>query len=119
MVCFAALQVYLSLGYLTLFTENMSANRGFIALAAIIFGAANPLKTYVAALIFGFFDALGIRLQGVGIPSQFTQMFPYIVTILVLIAVVKREIAKRKSLQTKLSGSINKTGSPAADKTVR
>ena len=85
---------HLSLGYLTLFTENMSAGRGFIALAAIIFGAYNPAKTFAAALLFGFFDALGIRLQSVGIPSQFTQMIPYIATIAVLFIVVQRKNAK-------------------------
>lgn len=88
--------VHLSLGYLTLFSENMSANRGFIALAAIIFGAANPIKTYIAALMFGFFDALGIRLQGLGVPSQFTQMIPYCITILAMLIVVKRETKKRR-----------------------
>ncbi|WP_313757736.1 ABC transporter permease [Tissierella sp.] len=86
---------HLSLGYLTLFTENMSANRGFIALAAIIFGKANPVGTFFAALLFGFFDALGIRLQVVGIPSQFTQMIPYVATIFALIIVTKRQIAKK------------------------
>ncbi|SHE57136.1 nucleoside ABC transporter membrane protein [Tissierella praeacuta DSM 18095] len=86
---------HLSLGYLTLFTENMSANRGFIALAAIIFGKANPVGTFFAALLFGFFDALGIRLQVVGIPSQFTQMIPYIATIFALIIVTKRQMAKK------------------------
>ncbi|KDR94991.1 nucleoside ABC transporter membrane protein [Peptoclostridium litorale DSM 5388] len=85
---------HLSLGYLTLFTENMSAGRGFIALAAIIFGAYNPAKTFAAALLFGFFDALGIRLQSVGIPSQFTQMIPYLATIAVLFIVVQRKNAK-------------------------
>lgn len=89
---------HLSLGYLTLFTENMSANRGFIALAAIIFGRANPAKTFAAALMFGFFDALGIRLQVMGIPSQFTQMIPYLATIIALFIVMKRQLAiiKRK-----------------------
>ena len=85
---------HLSLGYLTLFTENMRANRGFIALAAIIFGGANPIKTFGAALMFGFFDALGIRLQSVGIPAQFTQMIPYVATIIALIIVVKRQKSK-------------------------
>lgn len=87
---------HLSLGYLTLFTENMSANRGFIALAAIIFGQANPIKTFLAALLFGFFDALGTRLQVIGIPSQFTQMIPYLATIFALVVVTKRQLAKTK-----------------------
>jgi len=82
---------HLSLGYLTLFTENMSAGRGFISLAAIIFGSANPVNTFGASLLFGFFDALGIRLQGVGIPSQFTQMIPYVVTVVALLFVVQRK----------------------------
>lgn len=85
---------HLSLGYLTLFTENMSANRGFIALAAIIFGRANPIKTALAALLFGFFDALGIRLQSSGIPSQFTQMIPYLVTIFALLIVTLKNRKK-------------------------
>ena len=87
---------HLSLGYLTLFTENMSANRGFIALAAIIFGKANPIWTFLAALLFGFFDALGIRLQVIGIPAQFTQMIPYLATIFALVIVTKRQINKGK-----------------------
>lgn len=85
---------HLSLGYLTLFTENMSANRGFIAMAAIIFGGAHPVKTSLAAFMFGFFDALGIRLQVVGIPSQFTQMIPYLGTIVVLFIVAKNHLRK-------------------------
>lgn len=88
--------VHLSLGYLTLFTENMSANRGFIAMAAIIFGRAHPVKTLIAAFMFGFFDALGIRLQVVGIPSQFTQMIPYLGTIIVLFIVAKNHLRKKK-----------------------
>lgn len=87
---------HLSLGYLTLFTENMSANRGFIALAAIIFGKANPVGTFLAALLFGFFDALGIRLQVVGVPAQFTQMIPYLATIFALVFVTQRQMNKRK-----------------------
>ena len=87
---------HLSLGYLTLFTENMSANRGFIAVSAIIFGASNPIKTFLAALMFGFFDALGIRMQAMGIPSQFTQMIPYLVTVIALFIVTKNQLRKIK-----------------------
>lgn len=92
---------HLSLGYLTLFTENMSANRGFIALAAIIFGNANPIKTFIAALMFGFFDALGVRLQVVGIPAQITQMIPYLATVFALVIVTKRKISKSKKEEVK------------------
>jgi simple sugar transport system permease protein len=74
----------------------MSANRGFIALAAIIFGKANPIGTFFAALLFGFFDALGTRLQVIGIPSQFTQMIPYLATIFALVIVTRRQMAKMK-----------------------
>ncbi len=88
---------HLSLGYLTLFTENMSAGKGFIALAAIIFGNSNPLKVYGASLLFGFFDALGIRMQSLGIPSQFTQMIPYIATVAVLFGVAQKKLIKRKA----------------------
>ncbi len=90
---------HLSLGYLTLFSENMSAGKGFIALAAIIFGSSNPIKTFGAALLFGFFDALGIRLQGVGMPSQFTQMIPYVVTVVALFIVAQKSLRKMKKGQ--------------------
>jgi len=52
--------------------------------------------TFFAALMFGFFDALGIRLQVVGIPSQFTQMIPYIATIVALFIVTNRQLQKHK-----------------------
>lgn len=96
---------HLSLGYLTLFTENMSADRGFIAVAAIIFGGANPIKTFAAAMMFGFFDALGIRMQVMGVPSQFTQMIPYVVTIVALVIVTKNHMNKIKKRKEKEEGA--------------
>ena len=82
---------YISIGQSSLFTRNMTAGRGFIALAALIFGKWRPVQTMLACLLFGFTDALTIQMQGVAklpsgedIPVQFVQMMPYIVTIIVL-----------------------------------
>jgi ABC-type uncharacterized transport system permease subunit len=83
---------YLSLGWLNLFSQNMSAGRGFIALAANIFGKWNPAGGFGASLLFSFTDALQMQLQGIGIPIQFIQMIPYILTILVLASAVKRAV---------------------------
>lgn len=91
---------HLSLGYLTMFTENMSASRGFIAVACVIFGASNPPKVFVAALLFGFIDALGLRLQqSGGINSNLTAMAPYVVTVVMMVAVVVRANRKQRSAQ--------------------
>ncbi len=86
-----------------MFTEGMSAERGFIALAAIIFGGAHPIKTALAAVMFGFFDALGSRLQTVGIPAQFTQMIPYLATVFALVVVTLRHISKIKGRREKIA----------------
>jgi len=82
---------YLSIGQASLFTRNMTAGRGFIALAALIFGKWRPIQTMLACLLFGFAEALTIQMQGVAklpsgeeIPVQFVQMIPYVVTIVVL-----------------------------------
>lgn len=74
----------LSIGQLSQFTRGMSAGRGFIAIAAYIFGQYNPLGTFAAGLIFGFFDALQMIFQGRSIPNQFVQMIPYVATIVAL-----------------------------------
>ncbi len=82
---------FLSIGYGTSFVRNMTAGRGFLALAVLIFGKWTPGGALAACLLFGFFDALQMRLQGVGsIPPQFVQMIPYIVTMLVLVGAVGR-----------------------------
>src|SRR4029434_3340136 len=82
---------YLSIGQSSLFTRNMTAGRGFIALAALIFGKWRPVQTMLACLLFGFADAVTIQMQGFvklpsgeDVPIQFIQMIPYLVTIIVL-----------------------------------
>lgn len=86
---------YLSIGHLNLFTKNMTTGRGFIALAANIFGKWHPVGVFGASLLFGFTEALQIRVQQrtaiVG-ASYFIQMIPYVLTIAVLAGVVKRAI---------------------------
>jgi simple sugar transport system permease protein len=76
---------YLSIGQSSLFTRNMSAGRGYIALAALIFGKWRPVQTMLACLLFGLAEAISIQMQGVTpIPVEFIQMFPYVLTIVVL-----------------------------------
>ena len=82
---------YLSIGQSSLFTRNMTAGRGFIALAALIFGKWRPVQTLLACLLFGFTEAVSIHIQGVfklpsgeNIPVQFIHMVPYVLTIVVL-----------------------------------
>src|SRR6267378_3770851 len=92
---------YLSIGQSSLFTRNMTSGRGFIALAALIFGKWRPVQTLLACLLFGFTEAVSIQMQGAiklpaffahllrqppgdDIPIQFIQMVPYLLTIIVL-----------------------------------
>ncbi len=91
---------YLSIGQSSLFTRNMSAGRGFIALAALIFGKWRPVQTMLACLLFGFTEAVAIQLQGVHfggeeIPTQFVQIIPYVLTIVVLAGFIGTSRAPR------------------------
>lgn len=75
---------FLSLGYVNLFAENMSAGRGWISLAAIILVNGNPVGIALISLLFGFSDGLGLLLQGYQVPAQFTAMVPYLATLIAL-----------------------------------
>lgn len=75
----------LSLGSLTLFSENMTAGRGWIAVAAVMLGRARPLAVAASCVLFGLSDALGLRLQGEGLPNQITDSAPYVVTLAALL----------------------------------
>jgi simple sugar transport system permease protein len=86
---------YFTLGSVGRFDEVMTAGRGFIALAAMIFGNWMPFGSFGAGLLFGFADSLASRLAilGLPIPSEFLLMAPYVVTMIVLAGVIGRSQA--------------------------
>ncbi|OWQ92991.1 sugar ABC transporter permease [Roseateles aquatilis] len=92
---------YLTLAQNASFSPNMTAGRGFIALAAMIFGKWKPVPTLCACLLFGFLDAVAIRLQGVSLPGigevpvQLIQALPYILTVVLLAGFIGQAIAPK------------------------
>ena len=95
---------YLVLGQSAMFSANMTAGRGFMALAALIFGRWHPVKALWACLLFGFLDAFAIRLQGVKLPAvlgsgevpvQLIQALPYILTVVLLAGFVGQAVAPK------------------------
>ena len=81
---------FLSLGYVTLFSENMTAGRGWISLAAIILVGGTPWGVAWIALLFGLADVAGLLLQSYQIPAQFTAMTPYLATLVALYFYARR-----------------------------
>ncbi len=87
--------VYLSIGFVHSFTENMTAGRGFIALAALIFGNWRPFGAFGAALLFGFSSALAPRLENVEGWDTYATLFqtlPYVLTLIAVAGVIGRSI---------------------------
>ena len=84
---------YLAVGYTHSFTENMTAGRGFIGLAALIFGNWRPFGAFWAACLFGFFGGLATRIQGYGYePQVLVQALPYVVVLIAVVGVIGRSI---------------------------
>ncbi|MDP3654485.1 MAG: ABC transporter permease [Rhodoferax sp.] len=90
---------YLVLAQSASFSANMTAGRGFMALAALIFGRWHPVNALWACLLFGFLDAMAIRLQGVHLPGigevpvQAIQALPYILTVVLLAGFIGKAVA--------------------------
>jgi general nucleoside transport system permease protein len=90
---------YLVLAQSASFSANMTAGRGFMALAALIFGRWHPISAFWACLLFGFLDAAAIRLQGVALPGvgevpvQFIQALPYLLTVVLLAGFIGKAVA--------------------------
>ena len=96
--CLAGLGgAYLSLAYTPVWLENMTAGRGWIAIALVIFAAWDPFKALLGSYLFGLVDAVQFRLQAVGVavPSFFLNMTPYLATILVLIFATRETLRRR------------------------
>ncbi|WP_299372328.1 ABC transporter permease [uncultured Kiloniella sp.] len=92
---------YLSTGQNAAFGKEMSAGQGYIALAAMIFGKWKPVPGLLACMLFGFLDAMAVRLQGVAIPGigeipvQFMQALPYVLTVILLAGFIGKAIAPK------------------------
>ena len=98
--------IHMGMGYLQLFQRDMTAGRGFIALVTPSLGGGTPAGTMVASLVFGFFDALGIRIGSLEIPSQLPQSIPYFATVLALVIyALQRRISQRVSEMRTASGA--------------
>jgi len=87
--CAGLAGAYLSLAYTPQWVENMTAGRGWIALALVVFASWLPWRVALGAYLFGFITVMGFAVQahGIGIPSQLLSALPYIVTILVLVVI--------------------------------
>lgn len=94
---------HLSIGYSQMFIENMTNGRGFMGVAAMFFGGANPILAWIGSLLFGFVDSIGGRLQAYGWPSQFVLMMPYIITISVLAISMWRKKNKAEKAKSSLA----------------
>ena len=94
---------YMSMTYMTIFTQGMVAGRGYIALAASNVGGRAPIGAMLASLLFGFFDSLGNNLQRFAIPPEFIYMIPYIATIIMYTYFSYRRINLKKRRKATLA----------------
>lgn len=88
---------YLSMGYVSWFAQNMTAGRGFIAIAAEVMGMGTAWGTFASAAVLGIAETTAITMQTMGLPNELMQMIPYIVPVLVLTVYAARRQAKARS----------------------
>lgn len=93
---------YITLSGLNVFSENMTAGRGFLAFAAILVGDGNPLKVAPICLLFAYMDALNLELSSRGMPVQLLKMLPYFMVLLVLLFSRWKEFDGRARLQEEI-----------------
>ncbi len=106
---FAALAaLYLSLGHLQMYTDEMAAGRGFIGMSVNTFGGGEPVGVLLASLLFGFIDTIGWRLQADKImPVYFVSMLPYVATLVFLASFSIREQRKRRTKLARADADAN------------
>ncbi|MBC7233878.1 MAG: ABC transporter permease [Chloroflexi bacterium] len=106
--------INMSMGYLNMFQRDMTAGRGFIALAAVHLGNRRPLGVALASLFFGFADALSNQLGSLAIPPQWVQMIPYAATVLALVVYALQgraaAVERARRLQERLQAHVEATG---------
>lgn len=93
---------HLSMGYVSWFSKDMTAGRGFIGVASAALGGQTPLGTLIASFFFGFTDALSNYMQSVNIPSEFVQMLPYAATVIGLAVYARQQ--QQKALKKSKGG---------------
>ncbi|ADO77149.1 ABC transporter permease [Halanaerobium praevalens] len=95
---------HLSIGDGSAFVREMSAGRGFIALAAMIFGKWHPYKAFGAAMLFGYAEAVAVRVDFAFIPSELISAIPYVVTIIVLAGFISKAVGPAASGKPYIKG---------------
>ncbi len=102
----------LSLAYTPLWIENMTAGRGWIALALVVFASWRPWRAFFGAYLFGGITIIQLHAQGLGvaIPSQILSMLPYIATIVVLVLISRDDVRMRFNAPACLGRSFHATG---------
>lgn len=94
--------LYLSMGYVSWFGRDMTAGRGFIAVAASNLGGHLPLGVFISSIFFGFINATAIYLAPLRVPSEFTQLIPYVTTIIALTLYSIRVSRKKKTSKSEV-----------------
>lgn len=98
---------FMSMGYVSWFSTNMIAGRGFIALAANALGREEPVGVLLTSLLFGFADALSNSIQTLNVPAEFIQMIPYVTTV---IGLFLYSIRVQKEIKASKAPKINNLG---------
>ncbi len=88
--------LYLSMGYVSWFSRDMTSGRGFIAVAAATLGGTMPLGTFVASIFFAFVSTVAIYIASLNIPSELIQIIPYLITVIALAVFSVRASRKKK-----------------------